>query len=456
MNTLDNYTMSLNCFYSLHGVNYKNGFATSCPTQVDPLHILEGKVTSDFWNNENFRNHRKQLQSGKFPAGCHLCKEMEAVNLKSMRFDYSKNFSKEFYNSETGEMDYKALKHIELRFNNSCNMSCLHCDSTFSSSWETKLKGLQSEIEKYRKELSNNLIYQLLGLRHQPKDKERYQRMKLSLDDTRNIINDLCDNFPNLEQFDCSGGEPLKQQQFFLALELLQHHPNAKNLHIFFYTNFNAEFDMDRLNDLLSKFKKVTMNISIDAGTNIYRYFRDGDWNTLSTNLDKFRKINTNSKIVGVITYSIYQIMDIKNVFESILTLPLNDIKAAPVQTPEYINPSLIMHEFRNEVYEDINETKDAIIEYEKYLRKTLVNYKDNYGYLKSKDTFVPIESAIKILDEIKDYIDSTKLDPKWYSSFFVYRRYSDRLFKKRFNDVFQNYQIDDVEDVYLTRIKNG
>lgn len=426
--------MSLNCFFNLHGVNFKNGFATSCPTQTDPLHILDGSAPSKFWNNERFRKHRQQLQNMNWPDGCHLCKEMEQDGLNSMRSDYYNRFDTTYYNPETGEMDFKGLKHIELRFNNSCNMACLHCDSVFSSGWETKLKGY-----KANNEVVENSIWQLTKGRHA---QTNYDRMKISIDDTRLIIQDLCENFPNLEQFDCSGGEPLKQKQFFLALELLQNHPNAKNLHIFFYTNFNADFDVIELNELLSKFKKVTMHISIDAGKNIYHYFRDGNWNTLITNLERFRKINNNAKIVGVITYSIYQIMDIKDVFESILSLPLDDIKCAPVQTPEYINPSLIMNEYAQETINDINETRQMILDNEVYRRARIDQSRHIYGYLKSKDKFVIIENALKGLQDIEDYVTATKLDDRWYKSFFVYCRQSDNIWKQNFNDAFRKYKI--------------
>ena len=130
----------LPCFYSLHGINYKNGYVTSCPTQVNQLHLLDGAVPSSFINNEEFKDHRLQLWNGKWPSGCHQCEEEEIHGNKSMRMDCTDKYDESFFNSETGEIDFKSIQHIELRFNNSCNMSCLHCDSVLSSGWETALK----------------------------------------------------------------------------------------------------------------------------------------------------------------------------------------------------------------------------------------------------------------------------------------------------------------------------
>ena len=62
------------CWYTLGGLNYKNGFATSCPQQSDKLHIMEGTQIikpSEIINSEGFRKHRLDMMSGKWSPGCH-------------------------------------------------------------------------------------------------------------------------------------------------------------------------------------------------------------------------------------------------------------------------------------------------------------------------------------------------------------------------------------------------
>ena len=73
----------LPCYYSIHGVNYKNGMATSCPTQSDRLHLRDGRLPSEFWYDEGFRKLRLSLYNGEWDVpgatvGCNLCKTMEA------------------------------------------------------------------------------------------------------------------------------------------------------------------------------------------------------------------------------------------------------------------------------------------------------------------------------------------------------------------------------------------
>ena len=69
------------------------------------------------------------------------------------------------------------------------------------------------------------------------------------------------------EKIDFAGGEVLYQKQFFPVLERLAQHPNAKNLYIFFHSNFNAPFDVNTLNDLLKPFGQTKIKISVDAGS---------------------------------------------------------------------------------------------------------------------------------------------------------------------------------------------
>jgi len=416
----------LPCYYSLHGVNYKNGFATSCPTQVDQLHFLDGTVPSEFINNEEFKDHRLKLWNGEWPAGCHQCKEEEIHGNKSMRMDCTDQYDESFFNPETGEIDFKSLQHVELRFNNSCNMACLHCDTVFSSGWETALKKYVPD----EKTIYLNL-QQLTKQRHTAKiNNKQLPRIDMKIEEVDRVADDLIKNFPNITEVDVSGGEPLKQKHFFHLLDRLKEHPNAKCITAMFYTNFNAEFDTIDLAEKLSHFEESILHISVDSGKNLYPYFRDGSWDKLKDNIKTFRESEINTYISCVCTTSIYQLMDLYNVFESMLTLDVDIIDCAMVYTPEYINPGILMEHFPDEVRNDIKETREMI---------------EN-----SNSKFK--ESALKGLNHIEEYMNNhiielyneTKLDTQLDNTerFIKYVEESGKLFNKDFNSTFKKYQI--------------
>ena len=81
----------------------------------------------------------------------------------------------------------------------------------------------------------------------------------------------------------------------------------------------NAKFDPVRLSELLAPFGRGLIHMSLDAGTNIYEYFRTGDWDVLKNNVEKFRAVDKKCELNIVCTTSAYQIMDIENVFESFM-----------------------------------------------------------------------------------------------------------------------------------------
>lgn len=436
----------ITCYYALGGINYKNGVITTCPRQANQLvYAHETILPSQIYNHKNFLELRKIMYNDRWPSGCDTCEEMEKLNLKSMRHDYflDKNnvFKKsesdlftepekyklmDCYDSNTHKVKFEGLRHIEFRFSTACNFSCLHCSDVYSSGWNKKLKKYipDEEVKIYN-------LRQLLGTehRHGPNDKNE---MSLTTKQALMIVEDLNENFPYLQYIDFAGGELLYQKQFFPTLRKLAEHPNAKNMLISFHSNFNADFSVSELTEVLKPFKESCIIISVDAGKNIYSYFRNGgNWDKLKSNIQEFKKINDFTWIDTSITTSIYQVMDIYDIFESILELNCT-LDASIVQTPKYINPSILMHDFDTHVLSDFKKTEEML---------------NNSKF----DHIDGIRGAKYWLQYIFDYVSKTKLKYQEFNRFLIYRKKSDEIWNQNFNDYFQNYQI--IEDE-LVRVK--
>tara|TARA_B100001939_G_C16938999_1_gene617418 strand:- start:236 stop:1558 length:1323 start_codon:yes stop_codon:yes gene_type:complete len=439
----------LNCYYALGGINYKNGVITTCPRQANQLVFAnETILPSEIYNHKNFRLLRNKLHAGEWPSGCDTCEEMEKVGAKSMRLDYELNeenlFTKmgkpyekfrliddkkliDCYDNKSGLVKNEGLRHIEFRFSTACNFSCLHCSKVYSSGWTKKLKNYEPDEEVKFYDLR-----QLLGTehRHGPNDKNE---MRLSVDQSIKIVEDLNENFQHLCQVDFAGGELLYQKQFFPTLKKLSEHPNAKNLHISFHTNFNADFNVSELSQLLKPFGKNTIIISVDAGRSFYSYFRHGGhWDKLVENINEFKKLNPDRgkyEIIVSCTTSIYQMLDIYDVIDSFLELSC-DFDASLVQTPKYLDPTLVNLEFAKETEQDIEKT---------------------YELLKTDKRVDSCRNAMYWFDYIVDYMKRFNPQYKEYNRFLIYRKKSDQIWGQNFNDYFVNYQIEDDE---LIRVK--
>lgn len=432
----------ISCFYALSGLNFKNGFATSCPQQSDQLHILDNQLPSEFWNNEGYRNHRKELMSGKWCKGCHLCAEAEDTDsIKSMRHDYPADET--YYDAKTGHVDFKGLHHVELRFSNSCNMACLHCSQVYSSGWVSKLKRYEPTVEDHHHKLD-----QLTGAMHRA-SKDDDLSIDLPMGEMERIVDDLNNNFPNIEKIDFAGGEVLHQKQFFPCLERLANHPNAENINLTFHTNFNAKFDPVKLSKLLEPFGNSSIKMSLDAGKNLYSYFRDGDWEVLKENVRKFNEINNFTRLEVVLTTSIYQMMDLPDIFESFLELDVEDIDSSIVYTPLYLNPAIMMFHFKDEIMHDIAAARQIIKNAKATREANRADYENRRGWLKGKQYWKDIESSLRSIDRIEQYVLSHKPEYKHWEAFLVYRKKIDVLWKKDFNSSINNYQINENNLVY-------
>jgi hypothetical protein len=430
------------CWYMLGGLNYKNGYATSCPQQSDKLHVMEGMQIikpSEIINSEGFKKHRLDMMSGKWSPGCHLCKNVEEQNAgRSMRMDYEADDS--FYDEFTGMIDFKGLNHVEFRFSNACNMACLHCSEVFSSGWMTKLKHYEPDKDDW-----NHRLIQLTKTMHRAGAYDDLT-IDMSMEDMYKIVDDLNANFPNLKKIDFTGGEVLYQKQFIPCLEALSKHPHADQLHISFHTNFNAKFNPEELSKALEPFKYVTIMMSIDSGTNIYSYFRTGDWDVLKDNIRRFKIANTlrNVDLNVVCTTSVYQMMDLENIFESFLTLDIDWIDSSIVYTPDYLNPAILMFDYKDHVLYDIKKTYALI---DRIKKERMDNFEESQKmrtWRKGKQIFQDIESAYMALKGIEDYILNHTPQYKHWEAFMVYIKKTDALWKQNFNNHFINYKFID------------
>jgi MoaA/NifB/PqqE/SkfB family radical SAM enzyme len=424
------------CPFALGGINYKNGFVTSCPQQSDQLHLMSSGVIrpSEIINNDKFKKHRKELMSGVWSKGCHLCQEAESIGSASMRQTYGLSNSTANY-KESGEIDFAGLQHIELRFSNSCNMACLHCSDVYSSGWMSKLKHYEPDQEDKK--------YKLIQLTREfhKKSKDEDLSIAISIDQMDEIVDDLNTNFPNITKIDFAGGEVLYQKQFFPCLRKLANHPNAKNILLSFHSNFNAKFDPIELSKLLKPFGKALIHISLDAGTNIYSYFRTGNWEVLKENIRLFRENDTKSELGIVCTTSAYQIMDIENIFASFLTLDIDYIDSSIVYTPRYMNPALMTLKFKDAVYNDIQATYKLINDENTKRLSNLDSYTHLKGWDKNNRVFKDIQSAFKALLDIEKYVFNHQCKTDEFDAFLVYIRKTDKIWQQNFNDHMKKYK---------------
>lgn len=149
-------------------------------------------------------------------------------------FDDAKNFT---------------LKHVDLRWTNSCNQACVYCMPEYSSKWAQEL-GVKVKSNKEARDEVKKFVFE---------------------------------NIENLENVYLAGGEPMLMKENFEFLKLLK----EKNPECTVRVNTNLSTTQTGIFELLCDFENVHWTVSIEAIEKEYEYIRHlGKWSDFTKNLD--------------------------------------------------------------------------------------------------------------------------------------------------------------------------
>jgi sulfatase maturation enzyme AslB (radical SAM superfamily) len=216
-------------------------------------------------DNHNIEKIRTDMLNGQRPTECHICWKDEDSGIKSDRkiknetlsFLVDRPIQSLLEDCNQGRYGISMLKIIT---NNTCNATCVTCDSSASSSWATL-------------ERKNNV------------PTEKSWRIRL-------------DEFPytldhsQIQVAAFQGGEPFLSSTNFELLEQILDHGND-DCFVSFVTN--GSFDLtDHQKYILSKFKRVNFCFSIDGIGPIFEYMRYPlDWNKILSNIQVAKDLGT-------------------------------------------------------------------------------------------------------------------------------------------------------------------
>jgi sulfatase maturation enzyme AslB (radical SAM superfamily) len=227
----------------------------------------ESELTEE--NFINFHNtpiklaDRKDMLEGKWPEkNCSYCREIENIGGVSdrMRQMTIPNLTPvELETDPTATVISPSI--VEVYFNNACNLGCLYCDASFSSTIETENKNF-GEFKSYGVEIIP----------------------------TFNHFKDLVpyfwqwfpEGFVKIKRFHILGGEPFFQKEFDKLLDMIEKNPNP-NCELNIVTNLmvpkiRIEEFVDRFKKLLTarKLKRIDITCSIDCWGDEQEYVRWG------------------------------------------------------------------------------------------------------------------------------------------------------------------------------------
>lgn len=249
------------------------GHAISIVNGKDKYFSVKHDDIASIINSDNYKKIRQDMLNGKIPEACLGCYNTEKAGGRSKRLrDSWQNLDYEKLTKSDGTI-VPDLHTIELRLGNYCNLKCRTCNAESSTSWIAdyhKLKNivnLSSGFDSLSKSSSTSYDW--------VEDPKFYDQ--------------ILKNSPNLKSIFISGGEPFLVPKHFYLLESLIKE-NKTHIEISYHTNLN--YNIEKLSnslELLKKFKKVTLNLSIDDVGKRNTYIRSqSNWDLTIKNLKIF------------------------------------------------------------------------------------------------------------------------------------------------------------------------
>ena len=327
-----NDTFCPNPFVYLTNSTYgKIKFCCLIPTAIENNEGIE--VTSDattrleqIWNCKTLLDVRDNMLSGEKVSGCEVCYNNERNGGGSLRKDLNSQWNN--LESEYGVHLARAIEahtnkqlsipvSVEVRTGNICNLKCRMCTPDDSILIEKEYKLLQ-------------------------KKNQEWSQMGFSAGSSSvnhdGYYNEILDNLVNIKLLRLSGGEPFLNKFTFDIIDKSIQLDVAKDIELSINSNLTS-VTSDVLWKL-QKFKKVTLDLSLDGVGPVHEYIRSGiNWEELEEKIAMVKTYLTdNFSLTTNTTIQIYNILDIEN----ILQYTLRKMEVTPVlfmlDNPAYLD----------------------------------------------------------------------------------------------------------------------
>lgn len=270
---------------------------------------------------------RQDILNGKRSKWCTACWNLEDKGLKSDRL--VKNAAMDFYADRDIrfiEQDVREGKYSELLVkissSNLCNATCTTCNVGSSSAWGALARHNGFKSEPYNKISMNRLD---------------------SID------------FPNLITLNLLAGEPMLEPITFDILEKLLESGNTECF-VSITTNGSIVLSKQKL-DMLKKFKKLNINVSVDGIGTVFEYLRYPlSWKEVVENIALFRTIADTVSVSYTISNLnvLYHHKTIEWFEDQNLDYILN-----PVISPDYFRPGALVESVKQNIFDMQGITKD-------------------------------------------------------------------------------------------------
>lgn len=301
---------------------------------------LKGSSIEQEWNNDYFKQVRKDFLKGEWPENCKRCKYVESLGGQSKRLEennyhYDSNAHLIAQTAEDGSVPYYP-SNIDIRVGTICNLKCIHCGTGASSKWNEE----KSMLNKY----SNTEFYNI--------DNKWIEQDSF-------IWDNIKANLAQTKKFNFLGGEPFANKQHNRFIKEVAFTKEARDITLTYVSN--GTLLTEKIFDQLVSFKEVIIRLSLDAIQEPGEYFRFPiKWDSFVKKLElmeKYASANKNLDIGVQWTCSNISMFYLVDTFDYIRKqFPnINFIFANHVEWPIHMSAQVLPVELKQKIANRIN-----------------------------------------------------------------------------------------------------
>ena len=262
---------------------------------------------------------KQAVYNNQYHENCEVCVKSEKHSSSSERNWYYSIAENKKLNLD--KIENSILQNLDVRWSNTCNLSCVYCDSWASSQWSA-LKNIPVERLDYKDTLDGILKFIEL-------------------------------NKSTLRQISLLGGEPLLQKENDSLLDII-----TDDVLIYVITNLSVPLEKNKIFSKLIEKSNVVWDISFDTVEEKFEYVRHGSsWDMMLKNI-KLLKENTKNKpghgIAVTSQYSIYNALELTKIYDSFAAYGLPNMRWSELTDPKILSVVNLPQTFINRAIKEL------------------------------------------------------------------------------------------------------
>lgn len=379
------------CMHPFTGLATREDGAIKVCCRSQPIGFIQNETLEEAWNNDAMREVRRQVLNDEQPDVCIPCFNLEEQGVESLRQRHIRNSYPEsranLYPNALDSLkdDYTMpfeLPTIEIKINNLCNLKCRMCNPLDSTQWKD-----WEEVEEFYAEEGNYLVDAVrnLGLTKAPyigifeKDNGFWANLEKLL--------------PYFRRVEFAGGEPLMDPNHYKILDLLAR--NGENIELKYATNGTVTGIKGgrTIHDYWPKFKKVSVNVSIDGLYDVYSHIRgNGDFAQVEENVKVFQSFPNVDYVVGACTVQAGNIMQLPEIIDYFLNKMGIVFYSHRVNYPNVLSAQCLPVRYKEVVIKQLEELLKNVSNWKcmdqhpQLLPMTIQQIQDNINFLQARD----------------------------------------------------------------------